>query len=74
MGKPQITVRISPALLNSLNQCVESTGTLKTDVVISEISQYLGCADQVSINQRIADLENKVTKLEFEVRGQTINV
>ena len=70
MGKPQITVRISPSLLNSLNQYVESTGTSKTDVVISAIAQYLGCADQVSINQRIADLEQKMAKLEFEVRSK----
>ncbi len=70
MGKPQITVRISPSLLNSLNQYVESTGTSKTEVVISAIAQYLGCADQVSINQRIADLEQKMAKLEFEVRSK----
>ena len=64
MGKPQITVRISPSLLTSLNQYVESTGTSKTDVVISAIAQYLDCADQVSINQRMAELEKKVEALE----------
>ncbi len=69
MKKPQITVRISPSLLNSLNQYVEETGTSKTDVVISAIAQYLDCADQVSINQRIAELEKKVAELEVEVRG-----
>ena len=74
MIKPQITIRLSPSLLSELNQYVESTGTSKTEVVVSAIAQYLGCVDQVSMNQRITDLENKVAKLEFEVRGQTANV
>ena len=74
MIKPQITIRLSPSLLSELNQYVESTGSSKTEVVVSVIGQYLDCADQVSINQRIADLENKVAKLEFEVRSQTVNV
>ena len=70
MNKPQITVRISPFLLDELNQYSKSTGSSKTDVVISAIAQYLGCVDQVSINQRITDLEKKMTELEFEVRSK----
>ncbi len=69
MRKPQITVRISPSLLNSLNQYVESTGTSKTDVVISAIAQYLGCAEEVPLSQRMAEVEKKVKALEAEVRG-----
>ncbi len=64
MKKPQIIVRISPTLLTSLNQYVEETGTSRTDVVISAIAQYLDCADQVSINQRMAELEMRVNQLE----------
>ena len=67
MIKPQITIRLSPSLLSELNQYVESTGSSKTEVVVSAIAQYLGCADQVSINQRIAELEKKVEALEAKV-------
>ena len=70
MIKPQITIRLSPSLLSELNQYVESTGSSKTEVVVSAIAQYLGCADQVSMNQRITDLEKKVAELEFEVRSK----
>ena len=41
MGKPQITVRLSPSLLGSLDQYIERTGTSKTEVVVSAIAQYL---------------------------------
>ena len=46
MSKPQITVRILPSLLTELNQYVESTGTSKTDVVISAIRRSLALRDR----------------------------
>ena len=64
MGKPQITVRLSPSLLMELNQYIESTGTSKTDVVVSAIAQYLGCAESVPLSQRVAELEAKVEELQ----------
>ena len=60
MTKPQITVRLSPSLLAELNHYVEKSGTSKTDVVVSAIAQYLGCADDVPLTQRIAELETLV--------------
>jgi len=70
MGKPQITVRISPSLLTSLNQYVESTGTSKTDVVISALAQYLDCAEEVPLSQRMAEVENRLTELEDLVKAK----
>ena len=64
MGKPQIAIRLSPSLLQELNNYVELTGTSKTDVVVSAISQYIGCADNVPLNQRVAELERRVRELE----------
>ncbi len=64
MGKPQITIRLSPSLLSELNQYVESTGTSKIDVVVSAIAQYLGCAESMLLSQRVAELETKVKQLE----------
>jgi hypothetical protein len=70
MTKPQITIRLSPTLLNSLNQYVEETGTSKTDVVVSAIAQYLGCAESMPLSQRMAEVERRVAALEAEVRSK----
>ena len=69
MGKPQITVRLSPSLLMELNHYVEQTGTSKTDVVVSAIAQYLGCAESVPLSQRMAEFERRLAALEAEKRG-----
>jgi len=68
MGKPQIAVRIPPPLLAELNQYVERVGTSKTDVIVSAIAQYLGCAETVPLSQRMAELERKVAELEATIK------
>ena len=70
MGKPQIAIRLSPSLLQELNNYVELTGTSKTDVVVSAISKYLGCADNVPLNQRVDELEARMVELEALVKGK----
>ncbi len=70
MGKPQITVRLSPSLLRELNQHIERTGTSKTDVVVSAIAQYLDCAEEMPLNQRMAEVENRLTELEDLVKAK----
>ena len=66
MGKPQIAIRLSPSLLQELNNYVELTGTSKTDVVVSAIAQYIGCADNMPLNQRMGELEKRLRELEFK--------
>ncbi len=66
MGKPQIAVRMPPSLMEKLNSYVKKTGTSKTDVVVSAIAQYLGCAENVPLNQRVAELERRVNELEAD--------
>jgi metal-responsive CopG/Arc/MetJ family transcriptional regulator len=70
MGKPQIVIRMPPSLLTSLNQYVEKIGTSRTDVVVSAIATYLGCAEDVPLNQRLAEVERKVAELEVLVKGK----
>jgi hypothetical protein len=67
MSKPQIAIRLSPSLLQELNNYVELTGTSKTDVVVSAISQYIGCADNVPLNQRVGELERRLRELESKL-------
>ncbi len=69
MTKPQITIRLSPSLLNSLNQYVEETGTSKTDVVVSAIAQYLGCAESMPLSQRLAELERRIAAVETKIEA-----
>ncbi|MTJ15522.1 MULTISPECIES: DNA-binding domain-containing protein [unclassified Dolichospermum] len=75
MSKPQIAIRLSPSLLQELNNYVELTGTSKPDVVVSAIpterfaiAQYLGCADNVPLNQRVGELEKRLTELESKLQ------
>lgn len=68
MGKPKIAIRMPPSFLAELNRYVEQVGTSKTDVVVSEIAQYLGCSDSVPLSQRVAELEAKVEKLQTLVK------
>jgi hypothetical protein len=72
MGKPQIAVRIPPPLLAELNQYVERVGTSKTDVIISAIAAYLGCAETVPLSQRVAELETKVKELKVLLKARFI--
>lgn len=71
MGKPQIAIRMPQTLFNELNQYVEKTGTSKTDVVVSAIAEYLGCADNVPLSQRVAELERKIAALEDKEKTET---
>ncbi|MFM6790655.1 MAG: DNA-binding domain-containing protein [Microcystis panniformis] len=70
MGKPQIAVRIPPPLLAELNQYVERVGTSKTDVIVSAIAAYLGCAETVPLSQRVAELERKMAELKAQMRDK----
>jgi hypothetical protein len=70
MGKPHLAVRIPPSLLAELNSYVEQVGTSKTDVVVSAIAAYLGCAETVPLSQRMAEVERKVAELEVLVKGK----
>ena len=67
MSKPQIAIRLSPSLLEELNNRVELTSRSKTDVVVSAISQYLGCADNVPLNQRVGELEIRLREIESKL-------
>jgi hypothetical protein len=70
MAKSQIAVRVPPSLLAELNQYVKQTGTSKTDVVVSAIATYLGCADTVPLSQRVAELEIRMTGVEKLIGNQ----
>jgi len=68
------SIRIPPPLLAELNQYVERVGTSKTDVIVSAIAAYLGCAETVPLSQRMAEVERKIMELESLVKGKRDNI
>ncbi|BAY41276.1 hypothetical protein NIES2111_56720 (plasmid) [Nostoc sp. NIES-2111] len=68
MVKPQIVVRLAPELLEKLNDYAQQTGASKTDVVVGALSKYLGCAEALPINQKVADLEARIATVEALVK------
>ncbi|MGK7872246.1 MAG: ribbon-helix-helix protein, CopG family [Xenococcaceae cyanobacterium] len=70
MTKPQISIRITPPLLEKLNNYVERTGTSKTEVVVGAIANYLDCAEDIPLSQRMASVERRLAELEAEMRAK----
>lgn len=68
MVKPQIVVRLAPELLEKLNDYAQQTGASKTDVVVGALAQYLGCAEALPLNQKVAELESRIATVEALVK------
>lgn len=68
MNKAQIAVRIPESLLKRLNDYVDRTGASKTDVVIGAIANYLGCEEDVSLHQKVDEMEKRLTELKYKVK------
>ena len=68
MTKGQIAVRVPQPLLDRLNDYVRRTGASKTDVVIGAISNYLGCEEDVSLHQKVNEMEKRLTEIETKLK------
>lgn len=64
MSRVQLAVRIPNSLQEQLSRYLDSTGATKTEVVVNALAEYLGCAESVPLNQRMAELEKRVAQLE----------
>lgn len=64
MSTVQLGVRIPASLYVQLAAYLTHTGASKTDVVVSALAHYLGCADEIPLTERVASLEEKVAALE----------
>ena len=69
MSKPHLAIRIPPSLLVELNSYVEEVGASKTDVVVSAIATYFGCAEAVPLSQRVSGLELQMKELRTLVKS-----
>ena len=64
MSKIQLAVRIPEKLQQKLDNYIGQTGVTKTEVVINALGQYLDCAENVPLTQRMAEIERRVAFLE----------
>ena len=68
MNLIQIGVRSPSSLNDHLLDYMAQTGMSKTEVVISALASYMGCASEIPLKERMAHLEAKVAALETMVR------
>ncbi len=68
MNTIQLGVRIPSNLNERLTSFRSQTGMSKTEVVINALASYMGCAEEISLTERMASLEAKVAMLEALVK------
>lgn len=69
MNTVQLGIRIPSSLNQRLTAFMAQTGMSKTEVVVNALASYLGCTEEVPLNERVASLEAKVRVLEGLVKG-----
>lgn len=68
MNSVQLGIRIPTHLNQRLTDYIERTGLSKTEVVINALASYMGCSEEIPLNERVASLEAKMMVLEGLVR------
>ena len=66
MTKSQIAIRVPSSLLQKLNKFVEQSGLSKTEIVTGALANYLDSLEHLSLNQRLAEIEKRITFLEIK--------
>ena len=69
MSKAQMSIRMPYSMMTQLNDYAQYTGISKTEIVVRAIAQYLSCAENVPLSQRMAEVEKRLTVLEVKARG-----
>jgi predicted DNA-binding protein len=72
MNTVQLGIRIPTNANQHLNAFIEQTGISKTEIVVNALAAYLGCISGISITERMASIEAKVTLLEALVNRDSI--
>ena len=72
MPSIQVGVRVPPQLHDKLASHAEKADASKSEVILCALAQYLGCAEDVPLSQRVAKVEKRLAALEAEVRGTSI--
>ena len=67
MANTHISIRIPPKLNSQLDAYTKRHGATKTEIILSALAKYLEVEPEVSLTDRIAFLERRITKLEINV-------
>lgn len=68
MNKRQLGIRVPDSLLERLDSYAKEKNTSKTDVVIGALAKYLDSPENVPLNQRLTVVEEKVSRLEAQLK------
>ena len=68
----QVGVRVPPQLHEKLASHAEKADTSKSEIILCALAQYLGCAEDVPLSQRIAKVEKRLAALETEFKGTSL--
>lgn len=62
-------IRIPPHLHKRLEDYIAETHATKTEVILTALAQYLGVAEEISLSQRVAELEAQMVELRNLVKS-----
>jgi predicted transcriptional regulator len=68
MPSSQFSVRISPELDARIKQFAKENRTSKSKVMIDALQNYLGCFEEIPLNVQIAEIKEKLTIIESEIK------
>ncbi len=68
MSSISVGVRLPPHLYEKLAFHSAKANASKSEVIVSALAHYLGCAEDMPLSQRVADLEAKVEELQALVK------
>ena len=72
MSSFQVGVRVPPKLHEKLASHAEKADTTKSEIILCALAQYLGCAEDVPLSQRVARVEKRLAALETKVSGTSV--
>ena len=68
MASTQFSVRISPELDTQIKQFAKAKGVTKSKVLQDALTHYLGCVEEIPLNQQITEIKEKLEIIESEIK------
>jgi len=68
MSSPQFSVRIPFTLDKRIKQFAKANNVSKSKVMIDALHYYLGCVEEMPLNQQLAEIKEKITAIESAIK------
>ncbi|MEO1432518.1 MAG: hypothetical protein AAFV71_26295 [Cyanobacteria bacterium J06633_8] len=72
MSTPQFSVRIPVTLDTRVKQFAKDNNVTKSKVMIDALNHYLGCMEEISLNQELHDIKNKIAAIEAVIKENSL--